>query len=395
MKTKDSSTRAPREERNLHWIEPCGGKAGFYVSEITFRGRRIRRFAGWTKEQARATLGKLRNASFEGRLEDVLDPKREELRTFEGYAKDQIESETWKQKRSWKRDELSFGHLKDYFKTRGARALSEITPALVQGYINKRRNEDKAAPATVNRETAFLRSILFLAVEDELIEKNPIRHSKRSARKLILKEDNSREDVVLKHLAPAKVRALITAAEPFLQPMLEIYALTGMRKNEVLKMRWEHVDPVSGTIVVPRRTAKSDKARCIPLGPRLSAVFSGLSRTSEYVFTNPASGRPWNTINKAFIRACEAAEVPHGRKTGGIVLHDLRHFAAFQLVKKTDIVTASRILGHADVKMTMRYVHPSEADKRLAMERVSEDLFPARQKDANAETASPSTDSVN
>jgi hypothetical protein len=45
--------------------------------------------------------------------------------------------------------------------------------------------------------------------------------------------------------------------------------------------------------------------------------------------------------------------------------------------------------------MTMRYVHPSEADKRLAMERVGEALFQERQKDANAEAPSPATDSVN
>lgn len=383
-----------QDERNLQWIGPRGPKPGYYVTEITFHARRIRRFAGWTKEQARATLAKFRSAAFEGRLEDMLDPKREELRTFEGYAKEQIESETWKQKRSWKRDEISFGHLKDYFKARGVRALAEITPALVQGYINKRRNDDEAAPATVNRETAFLRSILFLAVEDGLIEKNPIRHSKRSARKLKLEENNSREDVVLKHLAPEKVRALIAAAEPVLQPMLKIYALTGMRKNELLSLRWKHVDLVSGTLMVPREIAKSGRERWIPVDAAIAGVLAGLSRTSEHVFINPSTGRPWNNITKAFKRACKAVELPYGHGCG-IVLHDLRHFAAFQLVKQTDIVTASRILGHADVKMTMRYVHPSEADKRLAMERVGEALFPARQKDANAKAASPATDSVN
>ncbi len=167
-----------------------------------------------------------------------------------------------------------------------------------------------------------------------------------------------------------------------------------MRKNEVLQLRWKHVDLVSGTIMVPRETAKSGRERWVPIDATIAGVLSGLSRTSEHVFFNPATGRPWNNITKAFKRACKAAELPHGRK-GGIVLHDLRHFAAFQLVKQTDIVTASRILGHADVKMTMRYVHPSEADKRLAMERVGEALFPARQKGANAETASPATDSVN
>jgi hypothetical protein len=50
-----AATRAPREERNLRWIASEGGKPGYFATEITFRGRRVRRFAGWTKEQARAT----------------------------------------------------------------------------------------------------------------------------------------------------------------------------------------------------------------------------------------------------------------------------------------------------------------------------------------------------
>ena len=238
------------------------------------------------------------------------------------------------------------------------------------------------------------RSILFLAVEDGLIEKNPIRHSKRSARRLKLEENNSREDVVLKHLTPDKVRALIAAADPFLQPMLKIYALTGMRKNEVLSLRWKHVDLVPGTIMVPREIAKSGHERWIPIDAAIAGILAGISRASDHVFINPSTGRPWNNITKAFKRACKATELPHGRKSG-IVLHDLRHFAAFQLVKQTDIVTASRILGHADVKMTMRYVHPSEADKRLAMERVGEALFPPACRSNDAEASSHSHESIN
>lgn len=384
----------PKRERNLAFVPAEGNKPAHFLTDVTIRGRRVRRFAGYTKPQAQKFLRDLHSAAYEGKLGELLDPKPEGADSFEGYTTAIIESETWKQKRSWKRDGNSFDQLKKYFREKKVEAVADITPAVVQAYINKRKDEDKAAPATVNRETAFLRSILFLAVEDGLIEKNPIQHSRRNARRFQLKENNSREEAVLKHLTRARVLALIDAAEPQLRPILIVAALTGMRKNEILTLKWSHVDLTSGTILVPRETAKSGKERWIPMNSMIAGIMSGLSRTSEYVFTNPATGRPWNNISKAFKRACKAAEIPSGRKTG-IVLHDLRHFAAFELVRCTDIVTASRILGHADVKMTMRYVHPSEADKRVALERLGERLFPTRQKDANAAEASPATDSVN
>ncbi|MCJ7580938.1 MAG: hypothetical protein MUP98_10440, partial [Candidatus Aminicenantes bacterium] len=49
----------------------------------------------------------------------------------------------------------------------------------------------------------------------------------------------------------------------------------------------------------------------------------------------------------------------------------------------TDLITASKILGHSDVKMTMRYCHPSDSDKRAAIEKASQSLFQGRQKDVN------------
>jgi integrase len=84
-------------------------------------------------------------------------------------------------------------------------------------------------------------------------------------------------------------------------------------------------------------------------------------------------------VDEAFRAACKRAKITSGRKEGGLVFHDLRHFAAYRLVKATDVVTASKILGHASIQMTMRYVHPTDSDKREAVEKVGKNLFRARQ----------------
>jgi len=366
-----------------------------WQTDIAFKGRRIRRFAGYTKGQALASLAKLRTASFEGQLEDLLDPKRADTRTIDGYIQALIDSPAWKQKRSHARDVCSFERLKEYFRAQQARLLSDIKPELLRAYITKRLEGDAVRPGTVNREMSFLRSILFIALEDGLIERNPLANQKGPrARKWKLEEHNSREQKVLEFLTPEKVRLLIEAAEPALQPVLTIAALTGMREGEILKMRPKDVDFVVGTIHIPAEHAKSKKARWIPIDAVIYNLLAGISKTGETLFVDPATGRPWSRIMKPFGAACKAVGIPTGRKDG-IVFHDLRHFAAFQLVKHTDLVTASRILGHADVKMTMPYCHPSEADKRLAIERAGESLFSGRQKSANETEASQAGAKVN
>ena len=354
-------------------------------TEITFRGRRIRRFAGFTKAQAQATLAKLRAASFDGHLEDMLDPKREDSRTFEGYAQALVDSPAWKQKRSCGRDLSSLENLKGFFRAQQVRLLSDITPERIRAYITKRLDEDGVRPGTVNRETSFLRSVLYVAVQDGLIERNPLASMKGPrARKWKLDEDNSREQTVLEHLTPDAVREIIEAAEPATKPIITIAAVTGMRQAELLKMRPKDLELTAGTIHIPAEHSKSKRDRWIPVDGLIYNTLAGLSRTGETIFLDPATQKAWtqSAFINAFERACAAARIPYGRK-GGITFHDLRHFAAFQLVKNTDLITASRILGHADPKMTSRYCHPTEADKRLAIERTSEALFPTRHKDAN------------
>jgi len=62
--------------------------------------------------------------------------------------------------------------------------------------------------------------------------------------------------------------------------------------------------------------------------------------------------------------------IPSGR-AADICFHDLRHYAARRLVKKTDVVTAQKILDWKTLDMVRRYVHPTDEDRRLA-ERTSQ-----------------------
>lgn len=363
-----------KDEKNLNFITGTDGQPGYYTTDLTLNYKRVRRYAGRTKEEAKNYLAKLRIAAKEGKLDDLVNPKSAGD-TFGEYAKALLVSAEWKAKRSASRNERSLKYLNRTFKDV---RMAEINPGLVRKYITARK-ESGMAPATINREISFLKSVLYAAEFDGLIDSNPIRG--RRVKKL--EEANSREKVILDlKLTDSDLRCLIECAVPHFQPILKIALVTGMRSGEILKMKWKDINLRLGTITIPKENAKSKKERIIPIDSKLIAELDSIEQKGEYVFMNEWTGGRRKDIREAFRAACERADIPSGR-ANGLTFHDLRHLAAYRLVKLTDIVTASKILGHASIQMTMRYVHPTDEDKRSAIEKAAESLFQGRQKDIN------------
>ena len=364
------------KENNLKFIKGKDRNPSYYQTDITLNYKRIRRYAGRTKEEAKAFLAKLILAAKDGKLEELLNPKKS-CDTFGEYAKGLLESAEWKAKRSSQRNEISLKNLNHTF--RDVR-LSDINPGSVRKYITGRK-ETGMSNASINRELSLLKTILYSAEYDGLIASNPIRG--RRVKKL--EENNSRERVILDmKLKDEDLRRLIDSAASHFKPILMIAIVTGMRLSEILKMRWKDINFRLGTIRIPKENSKSKKERVVPIDMVLYNVLDSIEEKGEYVFINDWTGGHRKDVREAFKAACKRAGIPYGRDKG-LIFHDLRHLAAYRLVKLTDIVTASKILGHADVKMTLRYCHPSDKDKKLAIEKASEILFQSRQYVVNGE----------
>jgi len=367
------------KENNLKYVKGKDGKPSYYQTDITLNYKRIRRYAGRTKEEAKAFLAKLILAAKDGKLEDMLYPKKT-CDTFGEYAKGLLESAEWKAKRSSQRNEISLKHLNRAFKEV---RLSDINPGLVRKHITERKKAGMSN-ASINRELSLLKTILFSAEYDGLIVSNPIR-GRRVKR---LEENNSRERVILDmKLKDEDLRRLIDSAAPHFKPILVIAIITGMRLSEILKMRWKDINFRLGTIRIPEENSKSKKERIVPIDSVIFNLLDSIEHKGEYVFVNSWTGSHRKDTRNAFKAACKRAGIPYGRKKG-LIFHDLRHLAAYRLVKLTDIVTASKILGHSDVKMTLRYCHPSDKDKKLAIEKASGILFQSRQYPVNGEKSS-------
>jgi integrase len=131
-----------------------------------------------------------------------------------------------------------------------------------------------------------------------------------------------------------------------------------MRKGEVVKLRWDHVDLDKGVICLEQGMAKDKEEREIPICPELHKILSSIQRSekSDYVFIW-RDGKPTNDIRTSLKRACEAVGITYGRfAKDGFVFHDIRR-TFITNITDAEVPQAVRmeITGHSTVEMDSRY----------------------------------------
>lgn len=347
-----------RKEKNLKFVN------GRWYVDFTFNKKRIRRFGGYTKEQARNTLAKLRLEKLDERL-GFKKPEKPDV-PFDEFSKEFIELHSKLHKRSWKRDEASLKNLKPFFK---GKMLGEIGPELVENYKAKRkaattRRKTHITEATINREIALLKTMFSKAVEWGRIENNPLSKVKK------FRENHQKH---MRILSDEEAITLVDAANSHLKPILIIALNTGMRRGEILALRWENVDFHKGLILIG--DSKSGKSREVPMSHLVYETLKDLQKSSEYVFFNPGTATHILNVKTSFKSACRRANIK------GLRFHDLRHTAASRMIQAgVDLVTVSKILGHSSIQMTMRYVHSTTELMKQAVEKLAEIYEQTRQK---------------
>jgi site-specific recombinase XerD len=156
---------------------------------------------------------------------------------------------------------------------------------------------------------------------------------------------------------------------------------TGLRRNEVSIVRLDGVDLDAGRLSV---VGKGDKPRIVPIAPPLVPILHEYLRTlrpelptSAYFFANPSAQRGHRyegrlgppTVAKIVERAGNGAGV-----AGRHFPHRWRHSYATSLLRRgVDIHVVQRLLGHANIATTTRYLHLSDADLTEAVHKA----FPA------------------
>ncbi|WJM98799.1 site-specific integrase [Pseudomonas defluvii] len=150
-----------------------------------------------------------------------------------------------------------------------------------------------------------------------------------------------------------------------LKPMVILSLNTGMRRGEVFNLEWQHVNFTTKVITVAGDTAKSSQTRHIPMNSEVVSTLTGWREQTEgdgYVFASAAGGR-MEDVKSAWLALLAEACIADFR------WHDMRHdFASRLVMAGVPLNTVRDLLGHSDIKMTLRYAHLAPESKAAAVE---------------------------
>ena len=141
-----------------------------------------------------------------------------------------------------------------------------------------------------------------------------------------------------------------------------------MRPEEVFRIETANLDFVQRTIFNPfGKTAAA--RRKVTMTEEVWSILKKrtISSKSPYVFSSPDNPeKPIGSVRRAHDGAVRRAKI-----TPGFRLYDLRHtYASRAVMAGVDLPTLAALLGHTNVQMTMRYVHPAEEHKREAAAKI-------------------------
>lgn len=168
---------------------------------------------------------------------------------------------------------------------------------------------------------------------------------------------------------------------PIAERDASIYLLmadAGLRIAEVCGLRLHDVqagDRLNHSVVVRPETAKYGSGRTIPLSSRLATNLRNYLVQDPVTFTsgdNPLFSTGWpaakpmtpRAIQKSLERNCKGAGIKHYHP------HQLRHHAATELLKASDIRVVQKFLGHRSISTTQIYTHPTIDDLQAAINRI-------------------------
>ena len=225
-----------------------------------------------------------------------------------------------------------------------ARGLQDLSRRLdIQRYVTKRGSEVSAD--TVQKELNPLKHLLGLGVDWEIIPFNPAYKVKAP------KIPPGR----VRYLQPTELKLLIEGSLSWLRPIIALAASTGMRRSEIVGLRWMDLDLVHDRMILPQ--TKNGEGRIVYLNRFAQSALESLPldqgiRPTDLLFPQITAER----VSVAFRRTVRRLGIANFR------FHDLRHTAASWLrMSGADIHTVTQLLGHKNLRMAARYQHLSSS----------------------------------
>lgn len=352
--------------------QPKKPKGTFYI-DFMVNGQRMFEEAGRTKKLALSALNKRKTEVAENRF---FPEKRKENRiSFQELATWYLNLSEVKAKKSYYRDKVSIKILTKFFKDK---RVTSIKKSDIENYRAKRKTENSyrknpVAIASINKELACLKRMFSLAVQDEKVEKNPVKLVK------LEKENNERDRVLTKE----EHERLLSVAAPHLKNILVAGYHTAMRKSELLNLTWDKVDFKNSFIRLSHEDTKSNEKRIIPLNKELTEMFNDVKRIRNLHNANVflLNGKPIKSIRECFKKAVEKSGIED------FVFHDYRHTCITNWRRAgVDYLTIMKMSGHKTVSCFKRYNTIDEQDLKTALGKVDNYLANEKQIDSRIDT---------
>lgn len=214
----------------------------------------------------------------------------------------------------------------------GKRQLNDITRQDFQGRI-------RGGPRTRSEQHHALvvaRTLLNWAVREEFLEANPLAGMRwfrpPKPRERVLNEKEIGEVMWKAKLAPYPFGDIVT-----------FLVLTGMRRGEVVALRWDWIDQSERLIMLPADATKNGRPHALPYGDLVAGSLSSLPEMGDYLFpSNGGKGPVFSGWGKSFERFVGTLE-----NVGAFTLHDLRRtFATSHAKLGTPIHVTEKLLNH-------------------------------------------------
>jgi integrase len=163
---------------------------------------------------------------------------------------------------------------------------------------------------------------------------------------------------------PAETEAILSRASPAFRLIYSALRQCGARPGELCRVTIADVDRANCVISLKehKTSRKTGQPRRIPIGRKLGALLDQAigQRTEGSVFLSP-TGKPWRVTNlsRTYSRLRDSAGLPKD-----LVLYLARHECGTKICREKGIEYARRLLGHANISTTQRYMHLD--DRELA-----------------------------
>ena len=252
----------------------------------------------------------------------------------------------------------------------GSMKLDEITVQEIERWragMTSVRAQRELSNKTKNNLLVLMHAIFRHAVKLYGLPANPVANVDRF---------RVRSSGDIQVFSPEEVWALVRAAGSEVDAAIFLTAaFTGLRRGELLGLRWRDVDFAGSTIRVRASyaagkltTPKSGKVRAVPMAPDVSSALAKLGDRERYtgdddfVFAGEA-GLPLDgdALSSRYRDALTRARLRPLR------FHDLRHTFGTRMIAKADIRRLQEWMGHADIQTTMKYLHNAPRDEDAAL----------------------------